>query len=56
MPNDAVDSYHSPGSGHAEYQYLCRIRLTRLHTHTVWANWLAPPESRVPEPELPTGG
>jgi len=49
----ALESYLSPGTAATEYEMNCELRMTRLHTHTVWINWLSDPLEQGSRPALP---
>ena len=52
----AVYSYWSGGTLRDVEDLDCQIRLTRLHTHTIWLQWLTYMDSTppiLPEPPVP---
>jgi uncharacterized protein YecT (DUF1311 family) len=52
----AVYSYWSTGTIRDVEDLSCQIRLTRLHTHTIWLQWLTYMDSTppiLPEPPVP---
>lgn len=51
----AVFDYWSDGTIRVSVEQVCRIRLTRLHTHTIWREWLTYFDSTpplLPEPAV----
>ena len=54
-----VYSYWSEGSIRDVEDLDCQIKLTRLHTHTIWLQWLTYMDSTppiLPEPPVPPEG
>jgi uncharacterized protein YecT (DUF1311 family) len=52
----AVYDYWSAGSIRGGRSLSCQIKVTRLHTHTIWAEWLTYEDSTqpiLPEPVTP---
>jgi uncharacterized protein YecT (DUF1311 family) len=52
----AVYAYYSSGTIRESMDLTCELRLTRLHTHAIWSEWLTYVDSTpplLPEPPIP---